>query len=114
MTFSYIDILITLAIVAAVLIAAHRLGQANPIGTGRLARRLSEVEVKVGEQGMKLDKLETVVATLADSTAEISRELGALRVEMAGDRGLSERTWSAVDRLQNYFIEDAFKSRGGR
>lgn len=114
MTFSYIDILITLVIVAAVLFAAHRLGQANPVGTGRLSRRLTEVEAKVSEQGNKLDRLEGVVATLADSTADISRELSAVRMELAGDRGLAERTWSAIDRIQNYFIEDAFRKRTGQ
>lgn len=113
MTFTYSDILITIVIVAVVLYAAHRLGQVNPIGTGKLARRLGAVELKVAEQGEKLDSLDRAMVTLADSTAGTVRELGAMRVEMAGDRGLAERTWAATDRLQHYFIEDAFKRRGG-
>lgn len=112
MTFTYTDILITVAIVVVVLYAAHRLGQVNPVGTGKLARRLGAVELKVAEQGEKLDNLDRVMVTLATSTADTAREMGAMRIEMAGDRGLAERTWAATDRLQNYFIEDAFKRRG--
>jgi hypothetical protein len=113
MTLSYSDIIITLIIVGVVLFAAHRMGQANPVGTGRLSKRLSAVEVKVAEQGEKLDSLDKAMLTLADSTAETARELGAMRMEMAGDRGLAERTWASVDRLQNYFIENSFKRLGG-
>lgn len=115
MTLSYSDILITLVIVAVVLYAAHRLGQVNPVGTGKLSRRLSAVELKVAEQGEKIDGLERAMTTLATSAADTAREIAALRIEVAGDRGLTERTWSAVDRLQHYFIEDAFEARrGGR
>jgi hypothetical protein len=111
MTLSYSDIIITLVIVGVVLFAAHRLGQANPIGTGRLARRLSAVELKVAEQGEKLDGFDRALGSLAVSSAETARGVEAMRVELAGDRGLTERTWSAVDRLQAFFIEDAFKRR---
>lgn len=111
MTFSYTDILVTLAIVAIVLFAAHRMGQANPIGTGRLSKRLSAVELKVAEQGAKLDSMEGVMTTLASSAAETARLMDAMRIELAADRGLTERTWAAVDRLQNYFIEQSFKQR---
>jgi uncharacterized coiled-coil protein SlyX len=113
MTLSYSDIIITLIIVGVVLFAAHRMGQANPVGTGRLSKRLSAVEVKVAEQGEKLDSLDRVMTTLATSAADTSRGVEALRVEMAADRGLTERTWFAVDRLQSFFIEDSFKRKGG-
>lgn len=112
MTFSYIDVLITLAIVGVVLFAAHRLGQANPIGTGKLARRLSAVELKVAEQGEKIDGLDRSLIVLATSSADTARGVEAIRIELAADRGLTERTWSAVDRLQLFFIEDSFKRRG--
>jgi hypothetical protein len=114
MTFSYMDILITLLIVGVVLFAAHRLGQANPIGTGKLARRLSAVELKVAEQGEKLDSLDRGLVTLVTSSAETARGVEAMRIELASDRGLTERTWAAVDRLQHFFIEDAFKRRSGQ
>lgn len=114
MTLSYSDILITAVIVAVVLYAAHRLGQVNPVGTGKLARRLSAVELKVAEQGEKLDSLDRALGTLVSSSADTSRGVEALRVELAGDRGLTERTWAAVDRLQLFFIEDAFKRRAGQ
>ena len=114
MTFSYLDILVTLLIVAVVLFATHRLGQDNPVGTGKLARRLSAVEGKVAEQGEKLDSLDRALATLAGSSADTARGVEAIRIELAGDRGLAERTWATVDRLQLFFIEDAFKRGAGR
>lgn len=114
MTLSYSDIIITAVIIAVVLYAAHRMGQVNPIGTGKLARRLSAVELKVAEQGEKLDGLERALGTLAVSSADMARGVEAIRIELAGDRGLTERTWAAVDRLQNYFIEDAFRRKAGQ
>ena len=111
MTLSYADIIITAVIVIVVMTAAWRLGQTNPVGTGKLARRLSAVELKVAEQGEKLTALDTAVKTMAESTALTARELAAMRIEMAGDRGLGERTWEAVDRIQHFFIEDAMRRR---
>ena len=113
MILAYSDIIITLIVVGVVLFAAHRMGQANPVGTGRLARRLSAVELKVAEQGEKLDGLDRALATLVNSSADTARAVEAVRIELAADRGLTERTWSAVDRLQHYFIEDAFEKRRG-
>ena len=112
MTLNYIDIVITIVIIAVVLYAAHRLGQVNPVGTGKLSRRLSAVELKVAALDEKLDRQDEALGALANSSADTSRSMEAMRVELAGDRGLTERTWAAVDRLQHYFIEDAFKRRG--
>ncbi|MEE8612258.1 MAG: hypothetical protein V3V60_15880 [Sphingomonas aquatilis] len=114
MTLSYTDIIITLVIVGVVLFASHRMGQANPVGTGKLSRRLSAVELKVAEQGEKIDGLDRVMGTLATSAADTARSVDAMRLEVAGDRGLAERTWSAVSRIQDYFIEDGFKRRSGQ
>lgn len=109
MTLSYTDIIITLIIVGVVLFAAHRYGQSNPVGTGRLSKRLSAVEANMGELKEKTDGLEKTMNTLAASLVDTARNVDAMRVELAADRGLTERTWAAVDRLQHYFIEDAFK-----
>jgi len=110
---SYSDIVITLVIVGVVLFAAWRLGQINPIGTGKLVKRLSAVELKVAEQGEKLERLGKDLGTLATSSADTARGVDAMRLELAADRGMVERTWSAVDRLQHFFIEDAFERRRG-
>lgn len=111
MSLSYSDIVITIVIVVVVLYAAHRMGQVNPIGTGKLARRLSAVEAQQVVQGEKLDGLDRALGALATSTKDTARGVEAMRIELAADRGLTERTWSAVDRLQNYFIQDAFDRR---
>lgn len=114
MTLAFSDIVITLIVIAVVLFAAHRLGQVNPVGTGRLARRMSSIEVTVAAQGAKIDTLEQTVASLADNQGVTARELAAMRLEMAADRGIGERTWASVHRLESYFIEDAFEKRRER
>ena len=112
---SLVDVGITLAIIVAVLWGAHRNGQNNPVGTGKISRRVEAMEAKMGKQELRLDSIDDAVLQLGKATSETSKELAAMRIEMAGDRGLAERTWSAVDRLQNYFIQDAFdKRRDGR
>jgi hypothetical protein len=115
------DWFITVAIVALVLWAAHRAGQANPVGTGKLARRMDMLELKVAEQGQKLDAqgvqiaaVERAVVAVADAAGETNKSIAAIRLELAGDRGLTERTWGAVDRLQHFFIADAFAARKDR
>lgn len=105
------EIIISAFVVALVLFAMWRVGQLNPVGTGNLSRRMDQLERRLGEQGVKVSEIERSVVLLADSSAETSRSLSAMRVELAADRGLTERTWSAVDRLQNFFIEDSFKRR---
>jgi uncharacterized coiled-coil protein SlyX len=111
---TYLDVIVTLLILAAVLWSAHRLGQANPVGTGRLARRMDQLELKVAEQGEKMAGVEQAVLLLSQTSSETATAIQALRLETASDRGTTERTWEAVDRLQHFFIEEAFKRRAER
>lgn len=108
---SYLEILITLAIVATVLFVAHRSGQANPTGTGRLSRRLSALETIVAGQGDKIESLDNAIVQLVENGVKTTELLQVVRIELASDRVSTERTWNAVDRLQNYFIESSFKRR---
>ena len=91
-----------------------RVGQLNPVGTGRLAGRMNQLELRVAEQGQKMSEIERSVLLLAQSSADTNTALAAMRIELAADRGLTERTWSAVDRLQAYFIEDSFSRKDAR
>lgn len=111
MTLSYLDIVITAVILVVVLAASHRLGQVNPVSTGRLSKRLSAVELKVAEQGEKIDALDDAVKLLAESSAVTATEIGAMRIEVAADRGLAERSWASISRLEHFFMEDAFRAR---
>ena len=108
------DYLITLFVVCVVLFAAWRGGQVNPVGTGKIVRRMDELERQVGLQGARMDGIEKSVLLLADTAKDTSKSIDAMRMELAADRGLTERTWSAVSRLQDFFIEDSFKRRDGR
>jgi uncharacterized coiled-coil protein SlyX len=115
---SYIDLFVTLAIVAAVAFSAWRVGQVNPVGTGRLARRLNTLELKVAEQGARMDAIEQSILTIAESVSgvgerlsQVDTRLGAISIDIAADRGVTERTWSAVSRLEGFFIQDSFEAR---
>lgn len=106
---TYGELIVSGLIVALILVATWRAGQSNPVGTGKLARRLTDVESRVIEIDRRMGDVEDSIKLLADSTAATTAAIGSIRLEMAGDRGLSERTWSAVDRLQHFFIDQALE-----
>lgn len=107
--------IITLLVLLLVLFAMWRVGQLNPVGTGKLARRINQLELKVAEQGQRMDGIERSIITIAETVAGtneavtgIEKGITALRVEVAGDRGLTQRTWEGVSRLEGYFIQRSF------
>lgn len=115
---TYLDIIVTVGVLSMSLFAIWRVGQLNPVGTGQLARRLNALELKVGEQGQRMDGIDRAilsiadrVGTMGDAVDRIDTQMAALRVEVAGDRGLTERTWAAVSRLEGFFIQDSFAQR---
>lgn len=108
---TYAEIITTAFVVGLVLFAMWRVGQLNPVGTGKLARRMNTLEMKVAEQGVRMDGIEQSILKIAVDVGDAGREVAAMRMEMAGDRGASERTWKAVSRLEGFFIEDSFKGR---
>ncbi|WP_242095481.1 hypothetical protein [Sphingomonas sp. CROZ-RG-20F-R02-07] len=103
------DYFISFVVVVLVLIAAWRGGQVNPTGTGRLGTRIGELELKVGEHGVKMAAIERSVLELADTARHTNDGIQALRIELAADRGVTERTWEATDRLQKFFMEEGFR-----
>lgn len=110
---TYTDISVTIIVVAIVLYAAWRAGQTNPVGTGRLARRMNHLEVRVGELDSRMDGIERSVSALAEASAATSSAVQAMRVELAADRGVTERTWEAVDRIQRFFMDEGLKRMAG-
>lgn len=80
-------------------LAVWRGGQANPEGTGRLARRMSRVEVELKGK-----------ATADDVTA-LATQVAELKSEMAGDRRVNELTYNAVKRLEGYFIQKGTEAK---
>ena len=117
---SYSDIIISLGVLAFVLFAVWRVGQRNPTGTGKIARDVRVLEQKMAEQGVRIDGLnarldgmDRAIVRVADEVGSMGTQMTAIRMELAADRGLTERTWSAVSRLEGFFIEDSFKARGG-
>lgn len=111
---TYGEIIVSVLIVALMLFATWRAGQTNPVGTGSLVRRLTTVEHRMEEVDARLSNVEGSVEKLADASDAINTALSAMRLEMAGDRGVSERTWAAVDRMQQFFIDQALDQAFGR
>lgn len=88
--------LFQLAIIAVILLGifvAWRAGQANPEGTGRLARRIGNVEKEL--QGK----------ASGAAVAELAKEVAELKSEMIGDRRVNQMTYDAVRRLEDYFLK---------
>lgn len=92
--------LFQLAIIAFILLGifvAWRAGQANPEGTGRLARRISSVEKEL--QGK---------ATTED-VAAVKTDVAAIKAKIDTEHELNQRTFAAVSRIESYLIEKALK-----
>ncbi len=104
---TYGEIIVSVLIVVLILFATWRAGQVNPVGTGSLVRRITQLEVQVAEIDGRMDGIDKAVQQLVGTTDATNVAVAAMRLEMAGDRGVSERTWNAVARLQDYFIDQA-------
>ena len=111
---SWLDYLVIAIILLGFGVVLYKGGAANPVGTGRLQRRVQQLAADVSSQGDKIEALETQVNVrvsgievqlreLSDRMA-LKADIDAVRRELAADKAISERTWHAVDRLQNYFI----------
>lgn len=91
-----------LAIIAFIclgIFVAWRAGQANPEGTGRLARRIGKVETELKGKATTED-----VASVKTDVAEVEGKITALQAEIAGDRRVNQLTYEAVRRLEDYFL----------
>lgn len=97
-------------IVFAVFYSVHRHGRGNPESTGRLARKVTKLEETLYQQGSKIEAVEVSVDRLATETAT-KTDIARIEQKIDGDRNINERTWSAVSRLQDFFIE---RGIGGR
>lgn len=94
--------LLQLAIIAFILLGvfiAWRAGQANPEGTGRLARRIGNVEKEL--QGK---------ATTED-VASVKSDVAAVKARQDTEHELNVRTFQAVQRIESFLIE---KALGGK
>lgn len=92
--------LFQLAIIAVILLGifiAWRAGQANPEGTGRLARRIGNVEKEL--QGK---------ATAGD-VAAVKSDIAAVKAKVDAEHELNKRTFAAVQRIESFLIEKALK-----
>lgn len=110
---AYLQLMIGVAIIGLVLWSVFRQGANNPETTGRLSRRFSELDKKLtaisahsADRDLRHSELDAKVNSIADEMVT-SADIDALRVEIAGDRTLAERTWHAVNRLESFFIQRA-------
>lgn len=97
---SIFEIAIIAFILAGICFLLFRGGQANPEGTGRLARRIGKVEQALAEKATTES-----VDTATREVAALSAKVGRLEAEMAGDRRVNQLTYEAVRRLEDYFLK---------
>ncbi|PAL25492.1 hypothetical protein [Sphingopyxis sp. GW247-27LB] len=87
------------AIIAFILlgigVAVWRGGQANPESTGKLARRLSRVELELKDK-----------ATTTD-VAGLTSELAGVKARLEAEHELNVRTLAAVTRIESFLIQKA-------
>lgn len=115
---SILEIIVSVFVIALVLFAMWRVAQLNPVGTGKLSRRVNAVEEKVAGLSARMDTFDQSILMIAervaetnDSIGDLAKSMGALRVEVAGDRGTTERAWEGIQRLEGFFIQDSFDRR---
>lgn len=119
-----LDYLLLALILLGIGVSIFRSGAANPISTGRLSSRLSAVETQQQAQAQQIqaldERIENGLTRLEGSVDDVRQamatraDLAGLQRTMEGERALAERTWHAIDRLQQYLIENGLgRSRTG-
>ncbi|MDR6708154.1 archaellum component FlaC [Novosphingobium sp. 1748] len=96
-------------------------GAANPEGTGTLGRRVNGISNKVSALSTRIEHIESDIEEIkhdAVTGRDVERiegllataraEMGALRVEIAGDRKMAERTQHSLDRIERLILERGF------
>ena len=104
MTGGWFEWAIIAFIVFAIAFVVWKGGAANPMGTGRLSRKVghlsgdvSNLSIRVGHVETELDELKNTAATKAD--------IATVRAEIAGLTALVNRSASGIERIERLFIE---------
>lgn len=112
-----IQLAIGLAIAAAVVWTSVKHGRANPESTGRLGRRLNEVDNRlkahIASSKARDAKVEQLEHSIRDMAGDVARkgDIKALQAELGADRELNRRTFNAVDRLERSFLDRAINGK---
>lgn len=106
----YLQLAIAGVIVVAVFFTVWRHGRNNPESTGQLARRMRQIEETCAGIDPRIVTLEQSIERLTASTAT-SEDIAGLRQMIADDRAVNDRTWAAVSRIQDFFIERGIGAR---
>lgn len=107
---SIFEIFIMAVIVIGLGLAILRSGQRNPEGTGKLARDVGDLKVKVDQ----LEEDMSAMATTQDIETlrtELHGYQKAVEARFDGDRKLNKMTHDSVKRIETFLIE---RGLGGR
>lgn len=108
---TYGEIIVSVLIMALILLATWLAGRANPVGTGKLVRRIDQLEVEVKNLDGRMDGLGDAVTHLTEdltAAAAVTRQkLETMQLEAAGDRALLQRTSYVIFRIQDHFMDSA-------
>jgi uncharacterized protein YoxC len=109
--YSWIELAIMAFIFISLCVLVWRGGQANPESTGRVIKRVSKLESKMGGFEGELELLKERVTQLDEAVERMilkmatKEDLQHLRDLMENDAKMNEKTWNAVHRIENFFLE---------
>lgn len=85
-------------------------GAANPMGTGRLSRKVGRLSGDVSTLSQRVGHVERELEELK-AEAATTKDIERLEERMLGHKELSERTNKSVDRIERYLIEKGLSGK---
>lgn len=104
MSNEWLEWAIIIFIVLAIAFVVWKGGAANPMGTGRLSRKVGHLTGEVSNLGTRMKHVEQEVEELKEEAAT-TKDIARLEEKIAGHHALLERTSKGVDRIERLFIE---------
>ena len=110
MTNSWLEWAIIAFIVLTIGWCVWKGGAANPMGTGRISRKVGKLSGEVTTLSMRVRHAEQELAELKESAAT-TKDIARLEERMAGHLALSERTNKSIERIERFLIEKGLNGK---
>jgi hypothetical protein len=104
MTNTWVEWAIIAFIVLAIAYVVWKGGAANPMGTGRLSRKVGHLDATVGRLGIRVGHVESEVEELKAEMAS-KADIATLRAELVGVKDVLERNERGLNRIVDILME---------
>lgn len=104
MSNSWFEWAIIAFIVLAIAFVVWKGGAANPMGTGRLSRKVGHLDATVGRLGVRVGHVEDEVEELKGQMAS-KADIATLRAEISGVRDMLVRNERGLNRIVDILLE---------